>query len=141
MRRLTVVRGGVAVVVPWSQLAWKGHGDDALVLLGTALVIRSLAAGSRNGQWLGLAVALLGKPTAVVLLPTFVVSLPAEVGAAVITAVISAPLHARRSVGSCTPGTSLMTAAPAACQRSAHITANATCVHPAQLRAARPLAT
>jgi len=23
--------GAAAVVVPWSQLAWKGHGDDALV--------------------------------------------------------------------------------------------------------------
>jgi hypothetical protein len=69
--------GGVLVVVPWSQLAWKGHGDDALVLLGAALLVHSMAGKTRWGVLLGLAVAVAGKPTAFALIP-LVMTAPIE---------------------------------------------------------------
>jgi hypothetical protein len=68
-RWLTPAVAGAAVIVPWSQLAWKGHADDALVLLGAALMLYAYRA---RRPWLnlsGLLIAMAGKPTALVLLP------------------------------------------------------------------------
>jgi hypothetical protein len=63
------------LVVPWAQFAWKGHADDALVLVCAALVVHALDRGARPRVVLGLwAVALLAKPTAVVFLPLVVAS-------------------------------------------------------------------
>jgi hypothetical protein len=55
---------------PWSQLAWKGHADDALVLAGAAMMLPSRYPGRRRLRirLIGVAVAALGKPTAAVLL-------------------------------------------------------------------------
>jgi hypothetical protein len=63
------------LVVPWAQFAWKGHADDALVLVCAALVVHALDRGARPRVLLALwAVALLAKPTAVVFLPLVVSS-------------------------------------------------------------------
>jgi len=74
---LTATVWGVAVPVPWSQLAWKGHADDALVLLGVAVLLAARARGSAVGQLCGLVLGLLGKPTAVVLVFALLPSPPA----------------------------------------------------------------
>ena len=62
--------GAVGCAWPWSQLAWKGHADDALVLAGAAMMLPSRHPGRRRLRirLIGVAVAALGKPTAVVLL-------------------------------------------------------------------------
>lgn len=53
----------------WSQLSWKGHADDAIVLLGAALVLWSLRRENRWGAAAGAGLALAGKPTGIALLP------------------------------------------------------------------------
>ena len=76
-RSLLVAGAGAALaVVPWTQLAWKGHADDALVLLGIAVLALGLYRPS-GGTWpgprvlvvAGIAIAVAGKPTGVVLVP------------------------------------------------------------------------
>lgn len=59
----------VGLVVPWSQFAWKGHADDALVLTGAALVVWALERSSTRLAVTGLVLATLAKPTAVLLAP------------------------------------------------------------------------
>jgi len=88
---LTAVVWGIAVPVPWSQLAWKGHADDALVLLGVAVLLAARARGSSAGQLAGLVLGLLGKPTAVVLVVALLPSLPLFALGLALTAVIWGP--------------------------------------------------
>jgi hypothetical protein len=60
----------LGLIVPWSQFAWKGHADDALVLVCAALVVHGLDRHVRATALLTLwAIALLAKPTALVFLP------------------------------------------------------------------------
>jgi hypothetical protein len=95
------------LIVPWSQLAWKGHADDALVLLGTAWCLRSLRRGRTRSAVIGYAVAVASKPTALVLLPLLLSSAPAVMWATAVTGAVwlpffvsdpSAMLHAGRGV-------------------------------------------
>ena len=50
---VTAVAWGTAVAVPWFELAVKGHVDDALVLLGTAVLLAARARGNvpRGARW------------------------------------------------------------------------------------------
>jgi peptidoglycan hydrolase-like protein with peptidoglycan-binding domain len=68
-RRITWLLATTLLIAPWAQLAWKGHGDDALVLLGAAVMLTALAA--RRTIWVlaGWFVAVAGKPTALALAP------------------------------------------------------------------------
>jgi hypothetical protein len=79
------------LIVPWSQLAWKGHADDALVLLGAAWCLRALRLGRTRSAVVGFAVAVASKPTGVVLLPLLLSSVPAATAAAAITAAVWLP--------------------------------------------------
>ena len=62
------------LVAPWAQLAWKGHADDALVLVGAAVMVTALAA--KRHRWLlpGWVIAVAGKPTALALAPFLLAS-------------------------------------------------------------------
>jgi hypothetical protein len=60
--------GAFCCVVPWSQLVWKGHADDALVLAGAAMMLPSRTGTGGRRRLIGVAVAAAGKPTAVILL-------------------------------------------------------------------------
>jgi hypothetical protein len=73
--RLTAIIGAGFLVAPWSQLAWKGHADDALVLCGAAWMIVALQRRARGIASVALAIAVLGKPTAFVLGAAWVGSL------------------------------------------------------------------
>ena len=59
---------------PWAQLAWKGHADDALVLVGAAVMVTALTA--KRHRWLlpGWVIAVAGKPTALALAPLLLAS-------------------------------------------------------------------
>ncbi|MGN6244910.1 MAG: hypothetical protein ACTHQ3_14750 [Motilibacteraceae bacterium] len=59
---------GVSLVPAWSQLAWKGHADDALVLVGAALLLHALRTGHRGVAAGAAVLAVLAKPTGLVLL-------------------------------------------------------------------------
>jgi len=96
------------LVVPWAQFAWKGHADDALVLVCAALVVHALDRGARPGVVLALwAVALLAKPTAVVFVPLVVSSVETAAWAAAVFVLVWLPfvwdspagfLHAAKGV-------------------------------------------
>jgi hypothetical protein len=80
------------LIVPWSQFAWKGHADDALVLLCAVLVIHALDRGAGAGVVLPLwGIALLAKPTAILFLPLVVTSIDALVMAGMLFALIWLP--------------------------------------------------
>lgn len=64
-RRAIAVLSILTVPFAWSQLAWKGHADDALVSIGLCW----MALGSRSLKPWGFALAIAGKPTALVALP------------------------------------------------------------------------
>lgn len=90
-RRALWMVASTALVAPWAQLAWKGHADDALVLLGAAVVLTALAA--RRSGWVvaGWAVAVAGKPTALALAPLLLAAPRAAVLAGLVTTVIWMP--------------------------------------------------
>ena len=61
--------GAVMVGATWERWAYTGHADDVLVLVGLATL---LVGSRRRSGWLvgaGLVLALLGKPTAALLVP------------------------------------------------------------------------
>jgi hypothetical protein len=68
-RRTTWMVATALLIAPWAQLAWKGHADDALVLVGAAGMLTGLAI--KRPRWLvvGWVVAVAGKPTALALAP------------------------------------------------------------------------
>ena len=79
-------------VVPWSQLVWKGHLDDALVLVGASMVLPSWTARPRWWRLAGIGIAALGKPTALILLGLTVSwELPMMLAAVLIFALVWAP--------------------------------------------------
>ena len=79
-------------VVPWSQLVWKGHLDDALVLVGASMVLPVGTARPRWWRLAGIGIAALGKPTALILLGLTVSwELPMMLASALIFALIWAP--------------------------------------------------
>jgi hypothetical protein len=85
----------LGIVVPWSQFAWKGHADDALVLLCAALLVLALERGARSGVVLALwAVAVLAKPTGLLLLPLVATSPGTLLAAAGIFAIVWLPFAA-----------------------------------------------
>lgn len=99
--------GAVCLVDPWSQLAWKGHADDALVIIGATWMVVALARGSRGQTVAALAVALLGKPTAIALAAAWFTEVGLAVTALAVVAVVWAPffvadpdamLHAGRGI-------------------------------------------
>jgi hypothetical protein len=80
------------LIVPWSQFAWKGHADDALVLLAAALLLHALDRRAGAGVVLTLwAVALLAKPTAVLFLPLVVTSAGTMASAGLVFAFVWLP--------------------------------------------------
>jgi hypothetical protein len=89
---LCVGIGGALLVYPWSDFASQGHIDDILVLFGCAFVLRAVMNGSPLQAGLGFALAVAGKPTAILFAP---VLLPAGLMAIAIavtaTAVIWMP--------------------------------------------------
>lgn len=88
---VTAVAWGTAVAVPWFELAVKGHVDDALVLLGTAVLLAARARGNGPGELGGVTLGLLGKPTAIVLVVALLPSLPAFALGLAVMAVIWGP--------------------------------------------------
>lgn len=85
--RLTAVLGAGLIAGAWPALAWKGHADDAIVLLGCGWLLVGLAAQRpRREHVAAVTLALLGKPTAVVLLA--LLGEPAAIIAAVIAATV-----------------------------------------------------
>lgn len=112
-RSLFILSVGAALcIVPWSQLAWKGHADDALVILGLALMLKSAAGGSRRGKLLGLGIAVAGKPTALVLLP-FLLTSGAEFAAGLaIVAAIWLPFLLAEPIALLRAGRGVMSVAP-----------------------------
>jgi hypothetical protein len=101
------------LIVPWSQFAWKGHADDALVLLCAALVVHALDRGAGAGVVLTLwAAALLAKPTAILFLPLVVTSIDTMMLAAIVFALLWLPfvwasptgfLHAAKGIMQVSP--------------------------------------
>ena len=73
-RRWAWSAASLLLVAPWAQLAWKGHADDALVLVGAAVMVTALAA--KRHRWLlpGWVIAVAGKPTALALAPFLLAS-------------------------------------------------------------------
>lgn len=101
--RVNAVLGCAAIAWAWPALAWKGHADDALVLLGCGWLLAGLAAGRPRRELVAAgALALLGKPTAVVLVPLLLVDVPAAGGFVLAGAVIYGPFalaHAAAMAG------------------------------------------
>jgi hypothetical protein len=89
--RLLLVGCCAATVVPWTQLAWKGHADDALVLAGGVVALTALRRGDRPTAVCGYAVAVAGKPTAIVLAPVLAVSPGLLVALGAVTVAVWAP--------------------------------------------------
>lgn len=106
---LLLAVGGILVVAPWAQLAWKGHADDALVLLGAAFLIHSTARGRRWGQLLGLAVALGGKPTALAVVPILLTSPVDTLAAVLVVGAIWGPFFAVDAMAMMRAGKGVMT--------------------------------
>ncbi len=73
-RRITWMIATTLLIAPWAQLAWKGHADDALVLVGAAAMLTGLAI--KRPRWLvaGWVLAVAGKPTALALAPLLLAS-------------------------------------------------------------------
>jgi hypothetical protein len=66
---LTTLVGGMFLAWPWAALAVQGHGDDALVMVGVVAMVWALR---RNHEvWIvaGFLIALVAKPTAILVLP------------------------------------------------------------------------
>ncbi|MCE1179472.1 MAG: peptidoglycan-binding protein [Micrococcales bacterium] len=83
-----------ALALPWSQLAWKAHADDALVLLGAALMLDGLRRGSRAQSVAGFACAAVGKPTALALFPLLLESGPVLVAGVLTLLLVWGPFAA-----------------------------------------------
>jgi hypothetical protein len=106
-RLLTGCCCGVLCVLPWSQLAWKGHADDALVLVGGATCLAAWSSQHRHAwpvSLCGLAVALAGKPTGVLFAPAVICSPQAALAVITVGSVIWGPFavangHALLSAG------------------------------------------
>ena len=99
------------LVVPWSQLAWKGHADDAGVLLGAAWMFKSIRSGRPARALPGYAVAIASKPTAVVLVPMLYPELMAITGALAITGVVWLPFFLADPAGLLRASRGVMTVA------------------------------
>lgn len=69
MRRGLWSAASVGLVVPWSQFAWKGHADDALVLCCAAAGIWAYERRRPRIAAVAFVVGLAAKPTAVLLAP------------------------------------------------------------------------
>jgi hypothetical protein len=67
---------GGLLAIPWSELAWKGHADDALVLCGGSVLLVSIQQRRALSALGAYALSLLGKPTAVVFAPLFLTFSP-----------------------------------------------------------------
>ncbi len=102
---LCVGIGGALLVYPWSDFASQGHIDDILVLFGCALVVRAVMNASPLQAGLGFALAVAGKPTAIlfapVLLPAGLTAIAVAVAA---TAVIWMPFFLADPGGFLTAG-------------------------------------
>ena len=61
--------GGMLLVWPWAALSVQGHADDAFVVLGLVMMVAALTTGREGLLIVGFALALAGKPTAVLFLP------------------------------------------------------------------------
>jgi hypothetical protein len=117
-RSVPVAAAGAALaVVPWTQLAWKGHADDALVLLGVAVLVTGLCrpAGRRRAALVvaGVVVAVAGKPTGLALLPVSALAGPGVLAATGLAATaIWAPFAVADLPGLLAAGRGVMTVAP-----------------------------
>jgi hypothetical protein len=84
--------GVLVAVLPWCVLALAGHADDPLVYVGAAGVVAGLRSDRPGLAGLAFVVALVGKPTAVVLLPLLWVRSPRlALGALAAAALVWAP--------------------------------------------------
>jgi hypothetical protein len=95
-----VTAGGILVAWPWVAFGRQGHADEALVVLGAAVMV--VAFERRQSTWVVAAflIAIAAKPTAVVLLPlVFMSSRRAVAIAALGTAVIWMPFFLADPVG------------------------------------------
>lgn len=92
--RAAAAVGGGLLVAPWTQLAWKGHADDALVLLGAAWLLLALARRRRVQAVAALALAMLGKPTALVLTPLMLVEAQLAIAGALAVLAVWGPFLA-----------------------------------------------
>ena len=117
-RSLLVAGAGAALaVVPWTQLAWKGHADDALVLLGIAVLACGLyrpagrAGPGRTALVVaGIAIAVAGKPTGIVLVPVSALAGPAALaGTLVAVLAVWAPFALADLPGLLAAGRGVMT--------------------------------
>lgn len=61
--------GAMLLAWPWAALGVQGHGDDAIVLVGLAVMVFSQARGHAPGPVAGFLLAVAAKPTAVLFLP------------------------------------------------------------------------
>ncbi len=68
-RRLLWCAASIGLVVPWSQFAWKGHADDALVLCCAAGTVWAVEHDNHRQAVLAFVVGMAAKPTALLLAP------------------------------------------------------------------------
>lgn len=91
LRKVTWGLATLLLVIPWAQLAWKGHADDALVLVGAAVMLTALRRSRTGWAVFGWGVAIAGKPTALVLGPLLLASPGLLVAGLLVTALIWVP--------------------------------------------------
>jgi hypothetical protein len=94
LRRAGWVLASLLLVAPWAQLAWKGHADDALVLLGAGVMVAAVRRRRRGWLLVGWVVAVAGKPTALALAPLLLASPATLLVAVVLTGLIWGPFAA-----------------------------------------------
>jgi hypothetical protein len=70
---LCVGIGGSLLVYPWADFASQGHLDDVLVLYGCAGMLYALRRRSRTQLGLAFSLAVVAKPTALLVLPVLII--------------------------------------------------------------------
>lgn len=64
-----ILAAGMLLAWPWAALGVQGHGDDAIVLVGLAVMVFTHARGTSWGPVAGFLLAVVAKPTAILFLP------------------------------------------------------------------------